>query len=73
MKFLKKNPEAQKSPEKSEDAVAEIPRFNISILPPGLYIMNANGIRDIATNDLDFEQVDWITVWKPSWMMLFFD
>jgi hypothetical protein len=30
------------------------------------YIMKVNGIRDIATNDSDFEQVDWITVWKPS-------
>ena len=33
-----------------------------------LYIMKVNGIRDIATNDSDFEQVDWITVWKPSWV-----
>jgi predicted nucleic acid-binding protein len=30
--------------------------------------MKANGILDIATNDSDFEQVDWITVWKPSWV-----
>jgi len=89
VKFLKKNPEALKSLEKSEDAIAEIPKFNISILPLArdgifesrvmrethclltndslnLYIMKANEIRDIATNDSDFEQVDWITVWKPS-------
>jgi uncharacterized protein len=91
VKFLKKNPEAVKSLEKSEDAVAEIPGFNIGILPLGrdgifesrvmretyclltndslnLHIMKANRIRDIATNDSDFEQVDWITVWKPSWV-----
>lgn len=90
VKFLKKNPEALKSLEKSEDAVAEIPRFNIGILPLGrdgifesralreayclltndslnLCIMKCNGIQDIATNDSDFEKVDWITVWKPSW------
>ena len=91
VKFLKKNPEALKSLEKSEDAVAEIPRFNIGILPLGrdgifesralreayclltndslnLHIMRCNGIQDIATNDSDFEKVNWITVWKPSWM-----
>jgi predicted nucleic acid-binding protein len=27
--------------------------------------MKARGISNIATNDPDFERVDWLTVWKP--------
>ena len=30
-----------------------------------LSIMRNLGIRDIATNDMDFERVDFLTVWKP--------
>jgi predicted nucleic acid-binding protein len=30
-----------------------------------LYAMNINGLKDIATNDRDFERVEWIKVWKP--------
>ena len=30
-----------------------------------LYLMKINGLTNIATNDSDFERVDWITVWKP--------
>jgi len=29
-------------------------------------IMKKNSLKDIATNDADFERVDGITVWKPS-------
>lgn len=28
-------------------------------------IMKRNNLKDIATNDSDFERVDWIKVWKP--------
>jgi len=28
-------------------------------------IMKRNGLKDIATNDSDFERVEWIKVWKP--------
>ncbi len=28
-------------------------------------IMKRNNLKDIATNDGDFERVDWIKVWKP--------
>ncbi len=30
-----------------------------------LYVMYINGLADIATNDADFDGVDWIKVWKP--------
>lgn len=30
-----------------------------------LYAMKINGLKDMATNDHDFETVDWINVWKP--------
>ncbi len=30
-----------------------------------LCVMKANGLTDIATNDGDFERVDWVKVWKP--------
>ena len=28
-------------------------------------IMRRHGLTDIATNDPDFERVDWLTIWKP--------
>ncbi|HEC86384.1 MAG TPA: PIN domain-containing protein [Thermoplasmatales archaeon] len=28
-------------------------------------VMKKHGITNIATNDSDFERVDWIKVWKP--------
>jgi predicted nucleic acid-binding protein len=28
-------------------------------------IMKRNGLKDIATNDSDFERIEGITVWKP--------
>lgn len=31
-----------------------------------LYAMKANKLRYIATNDSDFDRVEWITVWKPE-------
>ncbi len=30
-----------------------------------LCVMKANGLNEIATNDSDFDRVDWIKVWKP--------
>lgn len=30
-----------------------------------LQVMKSNGLNDIATNDSDFDRVDWIKVWKP--------
>jgi len=30
-----------------------------------LCVMKANGLNEIATNDSDFDRVDWVTVWKP--------
>ena len=30
-----------------------------------LYVMRSNQLYDIATNDGDFERVEWIRVWKP--------
>jgi len=30
-----------------------------------LYVMKINGLNNIATNDSDFDRVDWIQVWKP--------
>ena len=30
-----------------------------------LYVMRSNQLYDIATNDGDFERVEWIKVWKP--------
>ncbi len=30
-----------------------------------LCVMKANGLTDIATNDSDFDRVDWVKVWKP--------
>ena len=29
-----------------------------------LYVMRSNQLHDIATNDGDFERVEWVTVWK---------
>ncbi len=31
-----------------------------------LYAMRANKLKYIATNDSDFDRVEWITVWKPE-------
>ena len=31
-----------------------------------LYAMKTNKLRYIATNDSDFDRVEWITVWKPE-------
>ena len=30
-----------------------------------LYVMRSNQLYDIATNDGDFERVEWLKVWKP--------
>jgi len=30
-----------------------------------LHVMKSNKISDIATNDRDFERVDFIKVWRP--------
>ncbi|MBU4140028.1 MAG: PIN domain-containing protein, partial [Euryarchaeota archaeon] len=30
-----------------------------------LQVMKSNGLTNIATNDSDFERVDWLKVWKP--------
>ena len=30
-----------------------------------VYVMKINGLTDIATNDADFERVEWLKVWKP--------
>ncbi len=30
-----------------------------------LYVMKINGLNNMATNDSDFERVDWLHVWKP--------
>lgn len=30
-----------------------------------LYVMKTNGLEDIITNDSDFDEVEWLTVWKP--------
>jgi uncharacterized protein len=30
-----------------------------------LYAMKVNGLKDMATNDRDFERVEWIDIWKP--------
>jgi len=30
-----------------------------------VYVMKINGLTDIATNDFDFERVEWLKVWKP--------
>jgi len=35
-----------------------------------LATMKRYGVTNIATNDRDFEQVEWLKVWKPRWMPL---
>ncbi len=30
-----------------------------------LYAMKTSGLADIATNDRDFERIEWLKVWKP--------
>lgn len=41
---------------------------NYNLLPNDAFhvaVMKKHGISNIATNDRDFERIDWIEVWKP--------
>jgi hypothetical protein len=34
-----------------------------------LQVMKINGLNNIATNDSDFDRVDWLKVWKPQYYL----